>query len=294
MRLLRVVALLACTAAAFDAAPPVLTLSPRDAALLRIVVVGDTGKGAGAVAQGIERVRKKTPFDAIILTGDNFYPCGVSSPADPRWSINAPLTHLGIPIFPVLGNHDFCGKADPDAQIRATEVLPNWRFPAREYALHSPLADFAFVDTTPLAHGKKNDAAAVIREALSGSRAPWQIVVGHHPVISSGFHGYFPRDEVAKMRTLVPALREVDADLYLCGHDHHLELLRGRMVHLVSGAGSDPIPPVKLRTSTLFPDHIGPERIGFAVVELTAKEMRVRMYGADGVARSEWLRAARR
>lgn len=282
------VLLLALVSGAF----PSLDLTPR-AATLRFVVTGDTGKGTDAVGEGIRRIHAEKPLDAIVLTGDNFYPCGVTTEQDPRWSLVQGVTAIGVPVFPVLGNHDFCGKADPDAQIRATGVVPNWRFPARQYLLRTNVADFAFIDTTSYLRRKSEPSLAV---AFRSSTAPWRVVVGHHPVISSGYHGYFPRDEVRRMRELVPALRETQADLYICGHDHHVELIRGRMLHLVSGAGSSPIPPVKLRTSTIFPPEIRRERIGFAVVEIGARAIRVRFYDAKGRARSEWIetRATRR
>lgn len=252
--------------------------------VLRIAVAGDTGNGADAVARGIAAVHAERPLDAIILTGDNFYPCGVTSEHDPRWSINAALTRVGIPIFPVLGNHDYCGKADPDAQIRATRVVPNWRFPARQYELRTKFADFVFVDTM-------GSAIAPAIRGLAGSKKPWQIAVGHHPLVSSGYHGYFPRRDVNRMRKLTPAFREAGVDLYIAGHDHHLELIRGRMLLLVSGAGSAPIIPVLLRTHTVFPQRIGRETIGFAVVEISTNEIRVRFHDGKGKPKSEWLSA---
>ena len=256
--------------------------------VLRIAVVGDTGKGADAVARGVSRVHAERPIDAVILTGDNFYPCGVTSEKDPRWAINAALTRIGIPIFPVLGNHDYCGNADPDAQIRATGVIPNWRFPARQYSVRTPIADFIFLETEPVARNRRNEVEKAIG-AVRDSKKPWQIAIGHHPILSSGYHGYFPRAEVNRMQKLIPAVRDAGVDLYICGHDHHLELIRGRMLFLVSGAGSSPIPPVKLRLRTVFPDRVGRERIGFAVLEMTRTEIRVRFYEGDGKPRSGWL-----
>ena len=277
---------------------PVLLISLTLAAVLelshgqtlRIAVAGDTGSGAEAVARGIAAVHAAEPLDAIILTGDNFYPCGVQTEDDPRWGLLAPLTRIGIPVYPVLGNHDSCGKSDPEAQIRATGVVPNWHLPARQYQLRTPVADFAFLDTTPLAHGRENQVEEAIL-ALGPSRKPWQIAVGHHPVLSSGYHGYFPRVEVRRLRDMIPALRMAGVDLYVCGHDHHLELIRGRMAFLVSGAGSEPIIPVKLRLRTVFPAEIRREPIGFAVLEVSAGAMRARFHRGDGKPRSEWLSA---
>lgn len=258
---------------------------------VRFAVTGDTGKGADAVGEGIRRVHAAKALDAIILTGDTFYPCGVTSERDERWSLVRGLTTIGVPVYPVLGNHDFCGKSDPDAQIRATGVVPNWHFPARQHFVRAGVADFAFINTTSFIHRKSSIALA---DMFRSSTAPWRVVVGHHPVISSGYHGYFPRAEVTRMRELIPQLRAARADLYICGHDHHVELLRGRMLHLVSGAGSAPVPPIKLRTSTIFPAEIDRERIGFAVVEIDARAIRVRFYDEKGRPRSEWIKARSR
>jgi tartrate-resistant acid phosphatase type 5 len=268
--------------------PAEITLTPRTATL-RIAVAGDTGKGTEVLAKAIARVHAEQPLDAILLTGDNFYPCGVHSADDPRWSLVRPLTHIGIPLFPVLGNHDYCGKAVPEAQIHASALIAHWRFPAPQYALRTPVADFAFVNTTPWVRGYDTPVPSMIRETFASSHAPWRIVVGHHPVISSGWHGYFPRDEVGRMRALIPTLRDAQVDVYICGHDHHVELIRGRMLHLISGAGSSPIRPIKLHTTTVFPEEIGPEHIGFAVMEITATAIRVRIYDANGKPRTGWI-----
>lgn len=280
--------------AASAAKLPEVTLAPRQAGTLRIAIAGDTGKGTDALAKGVAAVHAAKPLDAILLAGDTFYPCGVTAVTDPRWSLVRPLTRIGAPIFPVLGNHDYCGDSDPRAQIRATGTIPRWRFPARQYVLRTGVADFAFLDTTPFVRGAPDELTPALRAAFRKTSAPWRIVVGHHPVISSGYHGYFPRSEVKRMRALIPALREVGAGVFIGGHDHHVELIRGRMLHIISGAGSHPIPPIKLRTTTVFPPEIRLERIGFAVAEITPKEVRVRFYDANGRARSEWLRHTRR
>lgn len=290
LRDVRVLALLVLLFAAAEPAAqlPQISLAPREG-VLRFAVAGDTGEGTERVAKGIARVHAQQPLEAIVLTGDNFYPCGVKSPEEERWSLIRPLTKIGPPILPVLGNHDFCGGADPEAQVRATGIVPNWIFPARQYVARGSVADFVFIDTSPFIWGGPSPADE-IRDAFASSDAVWRVVVGHHPILSSGYHGYFPRDEVAKMRTLTPFLRDAGVNLYICGHDHHMELVRGTsMLHLVSGAGSDPIPPIKLRARTIFPPEIRFERIGFAVVEITKREIRVRMYDGEGRARSEWI-----
>jgi hypothetical protein len=248
--------------------------------VLRIAVVGDVGHGTAEIAQGIDRLHRRAPFDAIVATGDNVYPCGVTSATDSKWDVLQPLAALGIPIFPVLGNHDHCGNAD--AQIGATPV-PNWRFPAREYIVHAGVADLAMLDTTPYARGR--GAPPDVAALLSGSSAPWRIAVGHHPLISSGYHGLFSRDEHRRMLGLMPAMSAARIDLYICGHDHHLELIDGRPRMLISGAGSDPRPPILRHGRTIWANEGQPYR-GFAVVEIARGSLSVQFFDAIGAAKS--------
>ncbi|HEX6160824.1 MAG TPA: metallophosphoesterase [Thermoanaerobaculia bacterium] len=263
-------AILAAAASAFAANVDL----PLRGETLRVAVVGDTGSGSERVARGI---RKAGRLDAILLTGDNFYPCSPKSVDDPRWSLVRPLVAIGPPVFPVLGNHDYCGGG-PEPQLR----WPHWRFPARQYAIRSPLADFAMLDTTPYVLGRSREAEQAVAGVFASSKARWRIAVGHHPIRSSGYHGYFPRDQVRRMREITPLLQAHRVDLYVCGHDHHMELVRGKPMHLVSGAGSDPIPPLMLRPQTIFPPEVRRERIGFAVLEITRGEIRVRFYDESG------------
>ena len=142
---------------------------------LRVAVVGDVGDGSAAAAREIARVHAETPLDAILLTGDNFYPCSVRSVDDPRWSIVRPLTEIGPPVFPVLGNHDYCGN--PDAQIGA----PIWRFPAREYVVRSAVAEFWMIDTTPVAKGtagvRQTILSVAAEEGQTGLSVPHRFAV---------------------------------------------------------------------------------------------------------------------
>ena len=253
-------------------------------ATLRFAVAGDVGDGTTDVAAGIARVHAAKALDAVVIPGDNFYPCGVTSVTDPRWLIITPLTKLGIPLYPVLGNHDYCGSSNPDAQVRATGVVPFWRMPGRSFVIRNELADFVMLDTNPYAKGSSRDAEKDVEKAFVGSVATWRIAVGHHTIVSSGYHGYFPRAEHRRMLRLLPSLRASKVDLYVCGHDHHLELVAGRPRMLISGAASDPIPPIALHPSTIYPSDARREG-GFAVVELSAAQMTVTFYSTEGKAR---------
>jgi hypothetical protein len=280
---------------------PVVELPVRNQQL-RIAIVGDIGDGPLKVFEGMRVVHAAEPLDAVIIPGDNFYPCGIGSETDTRWNaVRNTLSTLGIPLYPVLGNHDYgqpklhekseppCGIAEPEAQVRASRTVPNWVFPARSYRIHSRIADFAMIDTTPVAYATRapmlaSDTDEGVRGDLTTMLAAsggWRIVVGHNTIVSSGYHGYFPRWQIRHMRTLLPPLLRGKTDLYICGHDHHLELIPGKLMYLVSGAGSEPVPALLGHRGSVLPFGYRPA-VGFAVLELTPKELRVRFYDARG------------
>src|ERR1051326_2195789 len=244
---------------------------------LRLAVVGDAGIQTNTVASAIT---KSKPYDAILFLGDNFYPCGVRSATDPKWHVIDGLTHLDIPIYAVLGNHDYCGK--PDVQVNAN--VPNWHMPAREYVLRSPVADFAMLDATPHAYGNSKIAEQTVRDTFASSTATWRIAVGHHVITSSGWHSLFPRGEARHMRALLPVLRADKVDLYIDGHDHHEELLNlSPPLILISGAGSDPVPMITVRAQTVWPKETHfHEPIAFAALEITRDALTIEFINAKG------------
>jgi tartrate-resistant acid phosphatase type 5 len=258
---------------------PHVALQPRSD-VLRIAVVGDTGEGSDRVARGIARLHSRTPLDAIVITGDAFYPCGPASKNDAQWDRVRALNQVGVPLFPVLGNHDFCGKSVPDAQIGPT-AFPHWQFPARQYVVDAKLAELLMLDTTPYAFGRNDDAADAVRQGFAATKTAWRIAVGHHPIVSSGYHGHFPRAQHVRMVTIEPVMKRARVDLYICGHDHHLELIDGQPRLLISGAGSDPVPPMVPHAKTLFPSE-ATRQLGFAVVELDAHSMTIRFFDGEG------------
>jgi len=293
------------------AAVPVIEL-PRQPTL-RFLVVGDAGATHSQLRAGMLAVMKEKPIDGILLTGDNFYPCGVSGLSDPQWTkITEHFGPTHLPIYPVLGNHDYgdqqeharsaystCGHPDPGSEIAADGVVKDWHFPARNYRLHSPLADLVMIDRQPLALGftkpiagsfsAKEEEAWIAAVLGKKTEAPWRIVVGHHTIYSSGVHGRTNDRTQTRVRALLPLFRGAQVDLYICGHDHDLELLArrgGEPLFLVSGAGSGTgeLRPRKVKGEplTLYPTFPAKATIGFAVLELDARRLSITFYDAKG------------
>ncbi|HEV7424723.1 MAG TPA: metallophosphoesterase [Thermoanaerobaculia bacterium] len=297
------------------AASPVIELPKRPA--LRFIVTGDAGSTHSQLRDGMLAVMKQMRIDAILLVGDNFYPCGVTSTDDPQWTkITQHFGPANLPIYAVLGNHDYgdqqqrggtdywtCGHPDPQAEVAATGKIGKWEMPARNYTLHSPLADFVMIDTQPLALDFPNDYAgslgaagekAWIGHALDGMHAHWRIVVGHHTIFSSGVHGRTNNATQTRVRELLPLFRQDHVDLYICGHDHDMELLgelqrgpKSDPLFLVSGAGSGTAEIRPRRATVKEPPTIYPafpitQVLGFAVLEIDATHLTVTFFDHTG------------
>lgn len=244
------------------AATPALAAIRADPAA-GFLAVGDWGRCGEpvqrAVAQAMAAVGAAVGSRFVISAGDNFYPAGVASLDDPHWRLSFEQVYTGpalrTPWFPALGNHDYRG--DPDAQVAYSRTSRRWRMPGRYYHA-GPQAhgvaglDLFVIDTTPLVDGLNLDERAQqlrhghwwaedtapqlawLRAALARSRAPWKIVVGHHPIYS-GSHG----DSPALIAQVVPLLEAFGVQAYINGHDHDLQhIRRGRVDYICTGAGS--------------------------------------------------------
>ncbi len=225
---------------------------------LHFLVVGDWGQAsepqrqvAGAMAQ----VAGQGGARFVISTGDNFYPRGVGSVSDPQFRdafeevYAAPS--LQAPWYVVLGNHDYEGS--PNAEIAYSSRSPRWRMPARYWAegmsAGGQSATFYFLDTTPIsrltnaaahvpllgAAGEAREQLRWFEERLAADRSDWKIVVGHHPILSSGNHGESP----GVVEHIKPLLERYGVQAYFNGHEHDLEHLTEQGVdYICSGSGA--------------------------------------------------------
>ena len=163
------------------------------------------------------RCRNKAPA-AILHVGDLIYPSGVASADDEQWQTKVFDMYQGpcladIPIFPVLGNHDY--KGDVGAWLEMSARQPRWRYPSRHYSIEFPsLVTFYALDTQyPFAieaHGIPNFGAA---------QTPWQLAFGHHPLTSESEAGGGHRG-LSVRSFLLKRLLCGRVDAYVSGHTH--------------------------------------------------------------------------
>jgi tartrate-resistant acid phosphatase type 5 len=224
------------------------------------LVIGDWGRGGSRiqrqVAEAMAAWSAVRPARFVISVGDNFYGYGVSSVTDPKWKAAFEDVYvakaLQVPWYVALGNHDYRGNVE--AQIEYSRWSTRWRMPARHYTFTEPAGggvrvQFFVLDTSPFLGAYRSffsftkvagqDAGAQrawLEKELAASTAEWKIVVGHHPICSSGPHG----DAKELVRDIRPLLERYGVAAYLNGHEHVLEHLRsGPVEYFTSGGGSE-------------------------------------------------------
>jgi acid phosphatase len=151
-------------------------------------------------------------------------------------------TVLDFPFYIILGNHDYRGSIN--AQIAYTERSSRWYMPALYYSFSEKLNEqdtvqFYALNTEPIIEGQNVDEQLEWFENTLSQCAPqarWNIVFGHHPIYSNGQHG----DCMRMIDSVLPILERYGVDIYICGHEHDLQILEPvNGVHLhVNGAGA--------------------------------------------------------
>jgi tartrate-resistant acid phosphatase type 5 len=237
--------------------------------------------------------------DLVLLLGDNLYPTGMDTPADPRMDgwIRDVYAPLGLPVYLVLGNHDYGTGRDlqrAEWQVAWARGRPGFHLPARAWVSDIGPARFIGLDTNAAFQFGDLGQGAFLEEQLSTSAALWNVVFGHHPLRSDGPHGnagaydgapWVPLVAGESVRQLLEPAVCARADLYLSGHDHSRQLIDYCGAHLVvSGAGA---------STTPLGDHgnqrrFGSEAPGAVWISLGPDRGQIVFLGADGAGEADF------
>lgn len=224
----------------------------------------------------------------VISTGDNFYQHGVDSVDNPQWRATFEDVYaapsLQTPWYAVLGNHDYDGS--PAAEIAYTQHSARWRMPARYWRQDIGSASFFFLDTTPITRldnagapllgngGAARSQLEWLDRELAACASPWKIVIGHHPILSSGRHGA----AAMMVRHVRPLLERHGVQAYFNGHDHDLEhLVEGGVHYVCSGSGAEARDVAAIPQSRFAYPHLG-----FASCTLSDTRLVARFHDEDG------------
>lgn len=179
--------------------------------------------------------------DFVVTTGDNNYPRGEATTIDRnigKYYASFIGNYQGAfgkgaesnRFFPVLGNHDW----DMPNKQGCRAYLDYFTLPGNEryYDFVQGPVHFFMLDTDArepdgIKVGSKQHAWFV--KAAAASRAPFQVVVSHHPPYSSGEHG--------DNKPCQWAFHKHGVDMVVSGHDHDYERIeRDGLVHIVNGS----------------------------------------------------------
>lgn len=235
---------------------------------LHFLAIGDWGRGGKFLQKETSdmmgKYAEENPVKFVVSTGDNFYEMGIKSVDDSLvktcFEDIYSARSLQVPWYITFGNHDYGYIAK--SQIELSKFNKRWKFPSSYYSIDEELSDgtkiqFLFVDTNPFIEKYKtisekdkewqNSAEQLklqdweqqlkwLESSLKNCDADWKIVVGHHPLLSGGWHGN--AEEIKKY--FKPLFEKYGVQLYICGHDHDIQYLKENGVnYFVSGAGSE-------------------------------------------------------
>jgi tartrate-resistant acid phosphatase type 5 len=222
--------------------PPTPTASPEASPAIQIAVIGDYG-GGGSPERDVANLVNSWNADFVVTLGDNNYPDGAADTIDqnigqfyqqyifPYQGGYGPGSDQAR-FFPTLGNHDWnTSQAQP--YLDYFSLPGNERYydftwgPVHIFALDSDSRE-------PDGVSRKSTQAQWLKEKLTASDSPWNLVVMHHPPYSSGLHG-----SVDWMRW---PFQEWGASAVLSGHDHSYErLLIDGFPYFINGLGGGAI-----------------------------------------------------
>jgi 3',5'-cyclic AMP phosphodiesterase CpdA len=189
--------------------------------------VGDSGARIDETGAAMARAGESTPYDVLLLLGDNVYPAG--DPAKLPDTVFVPFSKVldsGAQLLAILGNHDV-KTHHADAQMRALGMPGRWW--ARE---------FGDVLIVGLDSNEPDDPEqrAFLEQTLRGTDAKWRIVALHHPPYSAGYQGSSKhvRDVFA------PIFEKYHVQLVLSGHEHDYQRSKpiDGVTYVVSGAAA--------------------------------------------------------
>ena len=258
---------------------------------VRFFTFGDWGTGDAnqiAVANEAQAVCQFLGCDFGLFLGDNFYTTGVSSVDDPQWQtkyqdVYGILPALRIPLYAVLGNHDWDVPANPQAEVDF-DLLDRdefWRMPAFNYPFASPAGAPPLLEVFVINSNLFDAAAQVsLRDALDASTASWKIVAFHHPIFDNGTA--HPDDE----KGIYPALKPLicgRVDLLLSGHEHIFSHLRDPndgcgYDQLIVGTGGRVLHSMTADPRVLYTEAT----FGVGYFEATADDVTFRFFRATG------------
>ena len=247
--------------------------TPINATTLHVLATGDSGGGNAAqqaVADQMAAVNRRRKVDLVIMAGDNIYDEGDLKRVEATFTRPyRALLQAGVPFHAVLGNHDIrSGNGDPQIHY------PPFGMKGRWYTVRQGPVEFFMLDTN--VNTAWQHQLPWLKQALASSTAPWKVVVGHHPIHSSGLYG----DDPVAIARLTPWMRRYGVQLYINGHDHNYERSKpiDGITYLTVGGGGAALRPVLAGPNSAR----AVSRHSFAELSFTPTELTIEAWDSQG------------
>lgn len=255
--------------------------TPSPDSHLNFAVIGDTGTGEPpqyAIAKRMVEAREKTPFDFVLMLGDNIYGGGNPKFFKPRFEDPyKELLGAGVKFYAALGNHDAANAA---AHVKYEGFnMGGHRY--YSFVKGDGLIEFFALDTNETKTAELSKAQlSWLDRALGNSTAKWKVAYFHHAMYSSG---KMHRSYVALRAQLEPLFVKYRVNAAFSGHFHVYERLKPQkgIHYYIAGSGG------KLMSGDLDEKSpltaFGNDRIQvFLLVTAGPEHMRVRAITAEG------------
>ena len=240
-------------------------------------VIGDTGTGDEAqlaVAQQMLKQRARTPFDFVIMLGDNIYEKGeeklIKSHFEEPYK---DLLAAGVKFYDSLGNHDIIRGLEFQTKYK------NFNMGGKRYynfKKSDDLLEFFALDTNLLSA----EQLQWLEKELKDSKARWKVAFCHHSIYSSSkMHSPY----VKLRRQLEPLYVQYGVNAVFAGHAHSYERVKPQQgVHYFTEGASGEIKRRSLdRRSPLM--AAGEDMVNsFLIVQVNEDEMKVEAISAEG------------
>lgn len=240
-------------------------------------VIGDSGtgkEGQFAVARQMNATHAKTPFELVLMLGDNIYANGAAKHFQKKFELPyASLLNDGVKFYASLGNHDVRrGRA---AQLQYDKFNMNGQA-YYSFTKGEGLIEFFALDSTRMDRAQ----IAWLETKLQASTARWKVAFFHHPLYSSGKrHG----SEMNLRATLEPLFTRFGVQVVFSGHDHFYERLQPQqgIQYFVAGA-SGQLRKNGMKKKTGLTAAFNDTTHSFLLVQVKPAEMLIAAIGEDG------------
>jgi len=220
----------------------VFTTAPNPGDAIRFVAFGDTRSSPTDFAAVVQAIEEQAPQPSLLLhVGDFVYHGRTYSEWGPQFFDPARDLIARVPMFPVLGNHEYLGTGT--LWFKEFFSLPGneeW------YAFTCGCARFIGLNSS-VAFGPASDQYQWLVGELASTEfttTPWRFVFLHHPPFTSQERETDPIDTNIR-NYLVPLFEQYGVTWVFSGHDHNYRhSVKSGIHYVVTGGGGAPLIPV--------------------------------------------------